>query len=181
MKKIMIIVLTLVLAFTLAACGGGGGGGGGSSAATETSTFTSDQGISVSLTYPDNEDYRWSEDGDDFRVNTWNAAVIGPDVKIGVIVTRNNMSFPTFGDIKERRLEENEVTDGVFGGSEGFSYYNGGYTSYNVYLPVGVEGLLDYRVELWVSEPENKESLIHDLFESEVVQKILTSVKIEVE
>ena len=176
MKKIGVLLLTLVFAVSLTACGGGGGSGGGKP--TVTSTYTHDNGIKVSLSFPDSDDYRWTEDKDDFRLGTWKAAIVGPDVKVGINVQGFGFGITDFAGQKARASENSDLSDAVYGGIKGYSYYYGGYTSYVVSLPAEGSNQL---VQLWVSEPDNKESLIDELFESDTVQRILNSVKIEVE
>jgi len=176
MKKLGILVLALVLVSTLALAGCGGGGGGGSSnVPTTTSTFTDRHGTSMTLTYPDAEDFVWSADGDDLIESTWGNILIGPDFSIEVLTRAWAMNAKNMEEQKAVREDSYEVEDEVFGGIEGFSYYNGSKSAYGIYLPI--EGKDDMRAEIWVFSAD--ESEIHDLYESAAVQRILNSIVIE--
>ena len=180
MKKTLAILLALMLSISLlVGCGGDGSGGGSSNAKTATSTYTPEDGkYSISLTYPESADYRWSTDTADFRISSIHkAAVIGPDFKIGIGPITYPMGVKNVEELKTRRAENYEVADVTYGSLKGFSYYDSGYTSYVIILPI--EGNQIHYIQLMVSDPNNSEARIHDLFKSDAVQNILKTVQIK--
>ena len=170
MKKAIAISMVLILGLSLlAGCGGGG--------AKTTSSYTSDDGkTTVSLTYPDNDQYKWSTDSTNLRTSSIKAAIVAPDFNIGVSVRWYGNSN-NFDELKANRsADSKDFAEATYGGIKGFSYYYDSYYTYVVSLPI--EGNKSDYVELWVTPAGNDDDVSKSTFNSAAVQEILKSVQI---
>ena len=148
---------------------------------TVTSTYDSDDAkVSVSLTYPESEDYKWSTNDEDLRTSADKAILLTPNFKIAIQF--DDLAVPKyekdFSKYKENYVTEYEAEDFKVAGLEGFKWYYGGYNATVVSLPL--ESNPDDALKVYVYPKDgdwNKDSAVQ-LFNSDDVQNILKTIKI---
>lgn len=166
-------LLIFTLSFVLTACGGN------NKAKLTTQTIASDDGVNVSLSYPEDAGYTWSINQDDFRTSKNKAILIAPDFKIAVeFVDLGYFYSNDFENYKQKQKENRgEVNDVTYNNIAGFRSYHASYYANVVTLPVA--GSDKTAVDILVYPFPDVEAKSDEAFNSTAVQDILKTVQIE--
>ena len=171
LKHGLVAVVSASTLFLLAGCG--------ETVPTLTSTYDAErEKVSISLTYPESEDYRWSTNPDDFRISANQAILLGPDFKIAIQFAdlAVNKYEKDFSKYKENYIAEFDAKDFEIAGLKGFVWYYSGYRAVAVVLPIASSP--DNALLLYVYTEESKEEGAMEVFNSDAVQSILRTLKI---
>ena len=122
---------------------------------------------------------RLSTEGEDTRTSRETAIILADDFKIG-IEENDDLAFSNYsGDFdkyKKAHEDGDNYKETKYNNMDAFVQYYGGYVRYEVYLKVSDK----YILKLNVYSTKDTEEETKKQFDSEVVQNILKSVKVEV-
>jgi len=169
-KTMLILTILIICLVILTGCG--------SKQAMSTSTYDSDDiEASVSLTYPDSEDYKFSTNSDDFRTTANEAILLGPDFKIAIQIRDLSFHFDKdFNNYKGKYISEEGGKEITVADLNGFVWYYAPYKAAVVVLPIELNP--EYALELYIYTEKDSEDEVMEVFNSDAVQDILKTVKI---
>ena len=145
---------------------------------TTTSTYDAeDEKVSVSLTYPDSEDYKWSTESGDLRTSSDKAILLGPDFKISIQFENLGFRYDNdFNKYKEKYMADENAKDVTIADINGFRWYYASYRATVVVLPIASNP--KEALKIYVYTELDEEAAVTEMFNSDVVQSILKTLKI---
>ena len=186
MKKVLLLSMSLMIIGLMTSCSSGSSKG--NSKKMETASY-SYAGFTVSFTHPEGFFTR-SEDKNDFVFSQRDGvAFVGEEFTMQVAIS--NLDYPSFQVYKETLISQQfAVVDIKDSSIEGFGFSRYGQPAHTCFFPVGDKMRValrffpnEYRHPT-IEEQNNRETAAElkkaadGLFQSEVVQNILRSVKV---